>query len=45
MTPEEALHNILTFIDGSDEIEDVHLLQILSLSIKTLAERGVGRSK
>jgi hypothetical protein len=29
MTPEEALRNILTLVDGSDEVEDVHALQIL----------------
>jgi hypothetical protein len=45
MTPEEALRNILTFVDGSDEMEDVHALQILLQSIKTLAEKGLGRSK
>jgi hypothetical protein len=45
MTPEDALRNILTLVDGSDEIEDVRLLQILLLSTKTLAEKGLGRSK
>jgi hypothetical protein len=42
MTPEEALRNILSLVDGSDEVEDVHALQILLQSIKTLAEKGVG---
>jgi hypothetical protein len=45
MTPEEALRNIVILVHGSDEIEDVQLLQILLLSIKTLAEKGLGRSK
>jgi hypothetical protein len=45
MMPEEALRNILTLADGSDEIEDVHALQILLQSIKTLAEKGLGRSE
>jgi len=45
MTPEEALRNILNLVEGSDEIEDVHALQILLQSIKTLAEKGLGRSK
>jgi hypothetical protein len=45
MTPEEALRNILSLVDGSDEIEDVHALQILLQSIKTLAEKGLGRSE
>jgi hypothetical protein len=26
MTPEEALRNILSLVDGSDEMEDVHAL-------------------
>ena len=42
MTPEEALRNILSLVDGSDEVEDVHALQILLQSIKTLAEKGLG---
>ena len=42
MTPEEALRNILSLVDGSDEVEDVHALQILLQSIKTLAEKGWG---
>ena len=29
MTPEEALRNILTLVDGWDEMEDVRALQIL----------------
>jgi hypothetical protein len=45
MTPEEALRNILSLVDGSDEVEDVHALQILLQSIGTLAEKGLGRSK
>ena len=45
MTPEEALRNILTLADGSDEIEDVHALQMLLQSIKTLAEKGLGGSE
>ena len=45
MTPEEALRNILSLVDESDEIEDVHALQILLQSIRTLAEKGLGRSK
>jgi hypothetical protein len=45
MTPEEALRNILTLVDGSDEMEDVRALQILLQSVKTLAEKGLGRSE
>jgi hypothetical protein len=45
MTPEEALRNILTLVDGSDEMEGVHALQLLLQSIKTLAEKGLGRSE
>ena len=45
MTPEEALRNILILADGSDEMEDVHVLQKLLQSIKTLAEKGLGRSE
>jgi hypothetical protein len=45
MTPVEALLNILTLVDGSDEVEDVHALQILLQSVRTLAEKGLGRSK
>jgi hypothetical protein len=45
MTPEEALRNILILVDGSDEVEDVHALQVLLQSIKTLAEKGMGRSE
>ena len=44
MTPEEALHNILKLVEGSDELEDAHAMQILLQSIKTLAEKGLGRS-
>jgi len=43
MAPEEALRNIFTLVDGSDEIEDVRALQILLVSIRTLAEKGLGR--
>ena len=45
MTPEKALRNILSLVDGSDEVEDVHALQILLHSIKTLAKNGLGRSE
>jgi hypothetical protein len=45
MPPEEALGNILTLVDGSDEMEDVRALQILLQSIKTLAEKGLGHSE
>jgi len=45
MTPEEALRNILRLVDGSDEMEDVHALQILLQSIGTLAEKDLGQSK
>ena len=45
MTPEEALRNILILVDGSDEMEDVQALQVLLRSIKTLAEKGLGRSE
>ena len=45
MTPEEALRNILILVDGSDEMEDVPALRILLQSIKTLAEKGLGRSE
>jgi hypothetical protein len=43
MTPEEALRNILKLVEGSDELEDAHAVQILLQSIKTLAEKGLGR--
>jgi hypothetical protein len=42
MTPEEALRNILTLVEGSDELEDAHAMQVLLQSIKTLAEKGLG---
>jgi hypothetical protein len=45
MTPEEALRNILSLVDGSDEVEEIRALHILLQSIKTLAEKGLGRSK
>jgi hypothetical protein len=38
------LGDVVTLVDRSDEIEDVHLLQTLLLSIKTLPEKGLGRS-
>jgi hypothetical protein len=44
MTPEEALRNILKLVEGSDELEDAHAMQILLQSIKTLAEKGLGCS-
>ena len=44
MTPEEALRNILKLIEGSNEVEDAHAMQILLQSIKTLAEKRLGRS-
>jgi hypothetical protein len=34
MTPEEALRNILILVEGSDEMEDAHGLQMLLESIK-----------
>jgi hypothetical protein len=43
MTPEEALLNILKLVEGSDELEDARAMQILLQSIKTLAEKGLGR--
>ena len=43
MTPEEALMTILRLIDGSEEVNDERLLQVLLKSIKTLAEKGLGR--
>jgi hypothetical protein len=43
MTPEEALRNILKLVEGSDEVEDAHAMQILLQSIKTLAEKGMVR--
>jgi hypothetical protein len=45
MTPEEAVRNILGLVDGSDEMGDVHALQILLQIIKTLADKGLGRSE
>jgi hypothetical protein len=44
MTPDEALRNILNLVEGPGEIEDLHALQILLQSIKTLADKGLGRS-
>jgi hypothetical protein len=43
MTSEEALITILRLIDGSDEVNDEKILQMLLRSIKTLAEKGLGR--
>jgi hypothetical protein len=43
MTPEEALITILRLIDGSDEVNEEKTLQTLLRSIKTLAEKGLGR--
>ena len=43
MSPEEALMTILRLIDGADELKDAKTLQALLRSIKTLAERGLGR--
>jgi len=43
MTPEEALMTILRLIDGSEEVNDERLLQVLLKTIKTLAEKGLGR--
>jgi hypothetical protein len=43
MTPEEALMTILRLIDGSDEVKEERLLQILLRSVKTVAEKGLGR--
>lgn len=37
---EEALRNILNRVDGSNGVGDVHALQILSQSIKTIAAKG-----
>jgi hypothetical protein len=45
MTSEEALRNILSLVDGLDEMEDVRALQILLQSVKTLDEKGLGRAK
>jgi hypothetical protein len=45
MTPEEALRNIYTLVDGSEDIEDLRVLQTLLESIKTLAEKGLGRAE
>jgi hypothetical protein len=36
-------HDTLRLIDGSDEVNDEKSLQILLRSIKTLAEKGLGR--
>ena len=43
MTPEEALMTILRLIDGSEGVQEDRLLQILLRSIKTVAEKGLGR--
>jgi hypothetical protein len=41
MTPEEALRSILRLIA---DVEDVQVLHILLQTIKTSAEKGLGRS-
>jgi hypothetical protein len=38
MTPEEALRHILTLADGSGEMEDARIMQMLLESIKTVAD-------
>jgi len=43
MTPEEALMTILRLIDGSEEVQEERLLKLLLRSIKTVAEKGLGR--
>lgn len=43
MTPAEALMTILRLIDGSEDVQDEKMLQVLLRSIKTLAEKGLGR--
>jgi hypothetical protein len=43
MIPEEALMTILRLIDGSEEVHEESLLPILLQSIKTLAEKAIGR--
>ena len=43
MRPEEALMTILRLIDGAEEVNEQRLLQVLLRSIKTLAEKGLGR--
>ena len=45
MTSQEALMTILRLIEGSDEVDDVKALQTLIRSIKTLAEKGLGRQE
>jgi hypothetical protein len=40
MTPEEALRNILTLVDGSDEMEDVHLCTYFCRALR-LSQRRV----
>jgi hypothetical protein len=45
MTQSDALENILRLVDGSDEMEDVRALHLLLASIKTLAEKGLGRTE
>lgn len=45
MTPEEALMTILRLIDGSEDVQEQRLLQILLRSIKTVAEKGLGREQ
>jgi hypothetical protein len=43
MTPEEALMTILRLIGGAEDVNEERLLQVLLRSIKTLAEKGLGR--
>jgi Holliday junction resolvase len=45
MTPEEALKNIQTLIDGTDEMEDLNAYRLLIESIRVLAEKGLGGSE
>jgi hypothetical protein len=45
MTQSDALETILVLVNGSDEMEDVHALHLLLESIKTLAEKGLGRTE
>ncbi len=41
MTPEEALRNILTLADGSDEVEDVHAASSFA-EHQNVSREGVG---
>lgn len=42
MTPEEALRNILKLVEGSDELEDAHALQILLTEHQDIGREGTG---